>query len=97
MPYRLTKRAKSRSPIGGRDPSAPSRVTWQPPELRRVIEITDHDGPEPRVHRMELRRSNRIDCYDAYVDGKIWRQRIGWSKVLAALRKALPRVGATCD
>lgn len=104
MPYRLTKRAaKTRQTgqtgqtghsghSGGRDPSALGRMTWQPPELRRVVEITDFDGPEPRVYRMELRRSNRIDCYDAWIDGKLWQKRIGWSRVLAGLRMALPRV-----
>lgn len=95
MPYRLTKRAgqnRRPGPRGGRDPEAPKRSTWQPPELRRVVEITDYDGPVPRVYRMELRRSDRIDCYDAYADGALWRRRIGWSRVLAGLRMALPRV-----
>ena len=97
MAYRLTKRAaKSRQigPLGGRDPSDPERSDWHPPELRRVIAITDYDGPEPRSFRMELRRSNRIDCYDVWIDGELWETRIGWSRALAALRKALPRVAA---
>ena len=63
---------------------------WEPPELRRVITITDYDHGEKTV-QMELRRSNRIDCYDCYIDGKLWKSRIGWSRVQEWIRKAFPR------
>ena len=62
------------------------------PDLRRVIEITDYDSGEPRVHRLELYKSDRIDCYNVYVDGKLWKKRIGWSNILTGIRKALPRL-----
>ena len=62
------------------------------PELRRVIEITDYDSGQPVTHRIELYRSDRIDCYRAVVDGRLWKTRIGWSRVLEGLRKALPRL-----
>ena len=64
---------------------------WQPPEIRRVITITDYDIEEKTV-TMELRRSNRIDCYDCYIDGKLWKARIGWSRVQEWVRKAFPRI-----
>ncbi|QFU22897.1 hypothetical protein FM038_012585 [Shewanella eurypsychrophilus] len=40
------------------------------PPLRRTIVITDYDFGEPIVHKIEQIRCERIDCYDAYVDGK---------------------------
>ena len=67
-------------------------ILWVPPELRRVITITDYDCGE-RTVTMELRRSDRIDCYDCYVDGNLWKSRIGWSRVQECIRKAFPRVG----
>lgn len=94
--YRVTKRARERRRDFerlGRDPSAPDRQDrWTPPDLRRVIEITDFDTGQPVTHRIELRRSDRIDCYSVTADGKPWRQRAGWAQVLAGIRKAMPRV-----
>jgi hypothetical protein len=59
------------------------------PKLRRVIEITDFDSAELIVHKLELYKTGRIDCYDVYVDGAIWKKRIGWSQILAGIRKAM--------
>ena len=64
---------------------------WEPPEVRRVVTITDYDHGE-KTYRMELRRTDRIDCYDCYVDGNLWKARIGWSRVQEWIRKAFPRV-----
>lgn len=61
------------------------------PDLRRVIEITDYDTGCPVTHRIELYRSDRIDCYNVLIDGQPWQERIGWSRILEGLRKALPR------
>ncbi len=93
MSYRRTSKAvRCRAPRQGGDPSAVDRVDrWQPPALRRLIEITDYDCGEVK-HRIELRRSNRIDCYEVHVDGRLWKKRIGWSRALAGIRKALPRM-----
>jgi hypothetical protein len=44
---------------------------WEIPKLRRVIEITDFDSGEPIVHKLELYKTDRIDCYDVDVDGTI--------------------------
>ncbi|MFQ6372112.1 hypothetical protein [Shewanella sp. YIC-542] len=62
------------------------------PELRRVIEITDYDNGIPTTHTLALYKTNRIDCYRVIVDGKLWKERIGWSNILAGIRKALPRL-----
>lgn len=63
------------------------------PALRRRITVEDFDGGR-QVHVMELYRTDRVDCYRAVADGKLWRPRIGWSKVIEALRKSFPRVSA---
>lgn len=63
------------------------------PELRREIIIIDHDFGE-KIHRMMLYRTNRRDCYRVVADGVEWKKRVGWSKILAGLRKSMPRVGA---
>lgn len=62
------------------------------PDLRRVIEITDYDLGTPTTHVIELYRSDRIDCYNVKIDGKPWQVRIGWSRILEGLRKAMPRI-----
>lgn len=63
------------------------------PDLRRRIVIEDFDFGH-QVHVLELFRTNRIDCYRVVADGVEWKRRIGWSKILAGLRKSLPRVSA---
>jgi len=63
------------------------------PDLRRRITIETFDfGHE--IHVIEMFRSDRIDCFRVEVDGKPWKARIGWSQILAGLRKSMPRVGA---
>lgn len=63
------------------------------PELRKRIVIYDFDFGEV-VHTLDLYRTNRIDCFAVHVDGKPWKERIGMSRILAGLRKSLPRVSA---
>ena len=101
--YRQTKRAKQqreRAAAMGRKSQqvqAEKRLSndpcsiWEPPKIRRVITITDYDIEEV-THTMELRRSNRIDCYDCYINGELWKSKIGWSRVLEWVRKAFPRI-----
>ena len=62
------------------------------PDLRREVVVTDFDTGAPVTHVMHLYRSNRVDCYRAEADGRLWSPRIGWSKVLADIRKAYQRV-----
>lgn len=67
---------------------------WRPPKLRRRITIEDFDGCEPVTHVIELHRTSRIDSYRAVIDGREWNPRIGWSRVLDGLRRALPRLAS---
>jgi hypothetical protein len=60
--------------------------------LRRRVTIEDFDGADPTTHIVELFRTSRIDSYRAVIDGREWRARVGWSRVLDRLRKALPRL-----
>lgn len=62
------------------------------PELRREVVVTDYDTGQPVTHRMQLFRSDRVDCYRALADGEPWKDRVGWSKALVGLRKAYQRV-----
>ncbi|TAA48294.1 hypothetical protein [Corallincola spongiicola] len=74
------------------EPSQDYEKPKQLPKLRRVIEITDFDAGEAIVHRIELFKTDRIDCYDVVIDGKLWQRRMGWSRILASIRKAMPRL-----
>lgn len=67
-------------------------AAWRPPKLRRRITIEDFDGPDTRTHVVELFRTSRIDSYRAMIDGREWRARVGWSRVLDGLRRAMPRL-----
>lgn len=62
------------------------------PLLRRELTVIDYDSGTPVAHTMHLYRSNRVDCYRAVADGKPWKDRIGWSRVLAGVRKAYQRL-----
>jgi len=64
------------------------------PVLRKRIVITDYDFGEV-VHTLDLYRTDRIDCFAVHVDGKPWKSRIGMSRILAGLRKSMPRVSAS--
>ena len=78
--------AKERKRLEGSPPEYPA----EPPQLRRRIIIIDYDHGRT-VHRLDLYRSSRIDCYNVHVDGQPWKSRIGWSRILEGLRKSLPR------
>jgi len=67
---------------------------WRPPKLRRRITIEDFDGADTHTHVVELFRTSRIDSYRAVIDGHEWQPRVGWSRVLDGLRRALPRLAS---
>lgn len=99
MAYRKTRRSREQiarmqegKAAARMERPAPERAP-ELPDLRRRIVIEDWDFGH-RVHVMELHRTARRDCYRVTVDGKPWKARIGWSKILEGLRKSLPRVGA---
>ena len=98
--YRMTKKAEAqRSKLAAmrrsREAARANDPTPEYPailaELRRriVIEAFDFDH---QVHVLELHRTSRVDCYRVVADGVEWKRRVGWSKILAGLRKSLPRV-----
>ena len=62
------------------------------PLLRREVIVIDHDSGQPVTHTLRLFRCGRVDQYRAEADGKPWKDRIGWSKILAGLRKAYQRL-----
>ena len=63
------------------------------PELRREIIVIDHDFGIV-VEHIQLFKTNRVDSYRAVVDGRVWRERIGWAKILEGVRKSFLRVRA---
>jgi hypothetical protein len=69
-----TNRSKKEHGLENTEDVRPVQVI---PKLRRVIEITDYDSGQPVVHRIELHKCDRIDCYDAFVDGELWKRRVG--------------------
>lgn len=99
MPYRKRTRmsakmaaarsAKARKRLEGPAPEYPPDL----PDLRRTIIIRDHDFGEVE-HRIDLYRTNRIDCYRVVADGVEWKRRAGWSTVLEAVRKSFLRVSS---
>ena len=62
------------------------------PLLRREVIVIDFDSGAPVTHTLHLFRCGRVDQYRAEADGKPWKDRIGWSRVLAGLRKAYQRL-----
>lgn len=82
--------AKARKRIEGPPPDAPER--WQPPKLRRIVVVIDLDTGKPIVRMMQLLRSSRIDSYRVRTPRGEARRPVGWSRALAVVRKALPRI-----
>lgn len=78
---------KERKRLEGESPSYPPEL----PELRRRIIIIDYDFGKV-IHRIDLYKTRRIDCYRAVADGKPWKERVGWSRVVEAVRKSFIRV-----
>lgn len=99
MPYRKTRRsveqlarmreARNAARMAAPAPDYPREL----PKLRRKIVITDYDFGE-RTHTIEMYRTSRIDCYRVVADGREWKVRMGWSRVLAGIRRALPRLAS---
>jgi hypothetical protein len=93
--YRQTRKAKQRRkwrpraelPVAEQQPAA-----LELPARRRVVIVIDYDLGAPEMHVIELFRTPRVDSYRAVVDGRDWHARIGWSRVLDGLRRALPRL-----
>ncbi len=61
------------------------------PDLRRMVIVIDYDFGKV-VEIMKLHKTNRIDCYKAVINGKVWRKRIGWAKAVEGIRKSFTRI-----
>ena len=79
--------AKERIRIESDTPNCPHEL----PELRRIVIIIDFDFGKT-VNIIKLFKTNRVDCYRAEVDGKIWQEKIGWAKALEGIRKSFIRL-----
>ena len=74
------------------------RLESEPPDYekelpfhRKTIIIIYHDFGKT-IHILNLYKTNRRDCYKVTCDGKVWKEKIGLSKILQGIRKSLPRV-----
>jgi len=81
------RRGKERKRLDGDAPDYPIEL----PELRRKIVVTDYDYGDV-THVFECFKTNRVDCYRVLIDGKLWKKRVGWSNILAVIRKGFIRV-----
>jgi len=79
--------AKERVRIESDAPNYPHEL----PELRRIIIIIDFDFGKT-VNIIKLFKTNRVDCYRAEIDGKIWKEKIGGAKALEGIRKSFIRL-----
>lgn len=77
-------RARMERPMEDRPPELPER--------RRIVLVIDYDFGKV-VERMDLYKTNRRDCYKAVINGKVWKNRVGWAKALEGVRKSFVRVG----
>jgi hypothetical protein len=101
MPYRLTKRAAEARAMQleamrrGKDAARMRRPAPDAapdlPDLRFRITVERLDVTPPQTHLIELRSTRRVDTYDVYVDGRLWR-RCGLTKALEGIRKSCPRL-----
>ena len=65
--------------------------TWTPPDLRRRLIVEDYDSGKLVRTVIDMHATTRIDCYRVAIDGKPQPGRMGWSRILAKLREAMPR------
>lgn len=79
--------AKARIREEGKAPDYPVSL----PDLRRTIIVVDHDFGDVE-HRIDMYRTRRVDCCRVVADGREWKERMGWSRVLESLRKSCLRV-----
>ena len=81
------RKAKERKRLESPSPDYPPEL----PDLRKIIVIIDLDFGK-RVNIMRLYKTGRIDQYRAEANGKLWKERIGLSGVLAGIRKSMPPI-----
>lgn len=73
------------------DRTADMPQRWSPPALRRIIVVIDLDSGRPLVRMMQLWRGDRIDRFRVRSPSGESSAAVGWSRILARVRKAYPR------
>ena len=81
------RKAKERKRLESPSQDYPSEL----PDLRKIIVVIDLDFGK-KVSIMRLYKTGRIDQYRAEANGKLWKERIGLSGVLAGIRKSMPPI-----
>ena len=80
-------RAKERKRLESSAPDYPMDIPYH----RKTIIYINYDfGKE--MHILNLYKTKRIDCYDVYCDGELWKKKIGMSRILEGIRKSSPRI-----
>lgn len=69
----------------------PRPAPQQEPALRRIVVVIDLDSGQPLIRMAQLWRSNRRDTYHVRTPRGSSKRAVGWSRVLASVRKAMPR------
>lgn len=81
-------KAKARKRIASLPPDYPALFDHSKP----VRQLTIANLLTGESHTFTLFISpNRIDQFRVEIDGKPWKQQIGWSRIVAAIRKSQPR------
>lgn len=86
--FKNMRTEKERKRLEGEPPDYPVDL----PNLRRRIIVIDYDSGQAIRRCIDLYRTDRIDCYRAVANGREWKRKIGWSKVVEAMRKSFIRV-----
>lgn len=80
--------AKARKRMAATPPDYPET----PEHTRPVRQITISDLARNESHTFTMFISpQRVDQFRVEVDGKPWKDRIGWSRIVASIRRSQPR------
>ena len=85
--FATMRKAKEHKRLQSLSPEYPHEL----PDLRKIIVVIDLDFGK-KVNVMRLYKTGRIDQYRAEINGKLWKERIGLSGVLAGIRKSMPPI-----
>ncbi len=85
--------AKARKRMAAPPPDYPIAPDYARP-VRQLV-ITDLIANQSHTFTLFI-SPHRIDQYRVEVDGKPWKDRIGWSRILAAVRRSQARFSQVC-
>ena len=81
-------KAKARKRMASPPPDYPALLDHSKPVRRLTVE--DLTTGESHTFTLFISAS-RIDQFRCDVDGKPWKEQIGWSRLMASIRKSQPR------